>query len=99
MERCTSVRVGTTKVPLTPAIKAEILKNVRYYGTGFFIHSRYSLLRTPPPLTNPLQGAAEGVISRCSHVRIGQTKVPMTDEIRSEIMRHCSIYGTGKICF
>lgn len=34
LDRCTHVRVGTTKVPMTPAIKAEIMKNVKYYGTG-----------------------------------------------------------------
>ncbi|KAI0226747.1 Calcium-transporting ATPase sarcoplasmic/endoplasmic reticulum type [Lamellibrachia satsuma] len=34
LERCSFVRVGTNKVPMTPAIKAEIMKHVRYYGTG-----------------------------------------------------------------
>ena len=34
LDRCTFVRVGTNKVPMTPAIKTEIMKHVRYYGTG-----------------------------------------------------------------
>lgn len=34
LDRCTFVRVGTQKVPMTPALKAEIMKHVKYYGTG-----------------------------------------------------------------
>ena len=34
VERCTHVRVGTQKVPMTPTIKQAILKFVQQYGTG-----------------------------------------------------------------
>ncbi len=34
IERCTHIRVGTQKVPMTPQIKQEILKLVHQYGTG-----------------------------------------------------------------
>jgi len=34
MDRCTNVRVGTKKIPLTAALKAEIMKVVTEYGTG-----------------------------------------------------------------
>jgi Ca2+ transporting ATPase len=34
LDRCAFVRVGTQKVQMTPAIKAEIMKHVKYYGTG-----------------------------------------------------------------
>ncbi|CAL8089225.1 unnamed protein product [Calicophoron daubneyi] len=34
LERCTFVRVGGKKVPMTAALKAEIVKNVAAYGTG-----------------------------------------------------------------
>jgi P-type Ca2+ transporter type 2A len=34
IERCTHVRCGTQKVPMTPVIKQEILKLVQQYGTG-----------------------------------------------------------------
>jgi Ca2+ transporting ATPase len=34
VERCTHIRVGTQKVPMTPLIKQEILKLVQQYGTG-----------------------------------------------------------------
>ncbi|GAB6030330.1 hypothetical protein CHUAL_005998 [Chamberlinius hualienensis] len=34
LDRCTHVRVGTNKVPLTPGIKSKILDTTRQYGTG-----------------------------------------------------------------
>ena len=34
IDRCTHVRVGTNKVPLTPAIKEKVLATIRDYGTG-----------------------------------------------------------------
>ena len=34
LDRCAFVRVGTNRVPLTGAIKAEIMKHVSAYGTG-----------------------------------------------------------------
>ena len=34
LDRCQFVRVGTQKVPMTPALKAEIMKHVKFYGTG-----------------------------------------------------------------
>ncbi|CAH1801315.1 unnamed protein product [Owenia fusiformis] len=34
IERCSFARVGNQKVPMTSAVKAEIMKHVKYYGTG-----------------------------------------------------------------
>lgn len=34
IDRCAFVRIGTEKVPMTPALKAEINKHVKFYGTG-----------------------------------------------------------------
>ena len=34
IERCTHIRCGTEKVPMTPRLKQEILKLVHQYGTG-----------------------------------------------------------------
>ena len=28
------MRCGKDKVPMTPALRAEIIKNIRFYGTG-----------------------------------------------------------------
>ena len=42
-----------------------------------------------------LQGAPEGLLDRCTHVRIGHNKVPMSPAIKNEIMKLTKIYGTG----
>ncbi|ELU08428.1 hypothetical protein CAPTEDRAFT_165811 [Capitella teleta] len=34
LDRCSFCRVGSQRVPMTPAIKAEIMKHVGHYGTG-----------------------------------------------------------------
>lgn len=34
LERCSFVRLGTNRIPLTPAIRAEILAIVKRYGSG-----------------------------------------------------------------
>ncbi|RWS12224.1 Calcium-transporting ATPase sarcoplasmic/endoplasmic reticulum type-like protein [Dinothrombium tinctorium] len=42
------------------------------------------------------KGAPEGVLDRCTHVRIGDKKVPMTDAIRNQILKTTQQYGTGR---
>jgi Ca2+ transporting ATPase len=42
------------------------------------------------------KGAPEGVLDRCSHVRVGSSKVPMTTEIYDKIMETTRQYGTGR---
>ena len=34
IDRCTHIRVGSSKVPLTAAIKEKVLSVIREYGTG-----------------------------------------------------------------
>lgn len=34
IDRCTHVRVGSNKVPLTPGIKEKLMSVIREYGTG-----------------------------------------------------------------
>merc|ERR1712209_13106 len=41
-------------------------------------------------------GAPEGVLDRCTFVRVGSQKVPMTPALKAEIMKHCKSYGTGR---
>jgi Ca2+ transporting ATPase len=43
-----------------------------------------------------IQGAPEGILSRCTHVRVGNTKVPMTKEMEHKIMQMVLSYGTGR---
>ncbi|XP_015789622.1 calcium-transporting ATPase sarcoplasmic/endoplasmic reticulum type [Tetranychus urticae] len=43
-----------------------------------------------------VKGAPEGVLDRCSHVRVGDRKVPMTEGIRNKILETTRQYGTGR---
>jgi Ca2+ transporting ATPase len=43
-----------------------------------------------------VKGAPEGVLDRCTHIRIGTDKVPMTDATRQKIMDRAIEYGTGR---
>ena len=43
-----------------------------------------------------VKGAPEGVLDRCTFVRVGTQKVPMTPALKAEIMKHCKFYGTGE---
>jgi len=43
-----------------------------------------------------VKGAPEGVLDRCSHIRVGSDKAPMTDALRQKIMERAVEYGTGR---
>uniref|UniRef100_A0A8C5GCR6 Calcium-transporting ATPase n=1 Tax=Gouania willdenowi TaxID=441366 RepID=A0A8C5GCR6_GOUWI len=43
-----------------------------------------------------VKGAPEGVIDRCTHVRVGNTKVPLSKGIKEKIMSVIREYGTGR---
>merc|ERR1719315_271542 len=43
-----------------------------------------------------VKGAPEGVLDRCTYVRIGAEKVPMTEKMREKIMARAVEYGTGR---
>merc|ERR1719480_471237 len=43
-----------------------------------------------------VKGAPEGVLDRCTYVRIGTEKVPMTPKMRDAIMAKAIEYGTGR---
>ncbi|XP_024860485.1 sarcoplasmic/endoplasmic reticulum calcium ATPase 2b isoform X1 [Kryptolebias marmoratus] len=43
-----------------------------------------------------VKGAPEGVIDRCTHIRVGSNKVPMTPGIKEKIMSVIREYGTGR---
>ncbi|XP_032803350.1 sarcoplasmic/endoplasmic reticulum calcium ATPase 2 isoform X1 [Petromyzon marinus] len=43
-----------------------------------------------------VKGAPEGVIDRCSHVRVGTTKLPMTAGMKEKILATIREYGTGR---
>uniref|UniRef100_A0AAQ5Y2A2 Calcium-transporting ATPase n=1 Tax=Amphiprion ocellaris TaxID=80972 RepID=A0AAQ5Y2A2_AMPOC len=43
-----------------------------------------------------VKGAPEGVIDRCTHVRVGNNKVPLSQGIKEKIMSVIREYGTGR---
>lgn len=43
-----------------------------------------------------VKGAPESVVDRCTHIRCGTEKVPMTAQIRQEIIKLVHQYGTGR---
>uniref|UniRef100_A0AAQ4QWL7 Calcium-transporting ATPase n=1 Tax=Gasterosteus aculeatus aculeatus TaxID=481459 RepID=A0AAQ4QWL7_GASAC len=43
-----------------------------------------------------VKGAPEGVIDRCTHVRIGNSKVPLTKRTKDKILSVIREYGTGR---
>merc|ERR1712126_533198 len=43
-----------------------------------------------------VKGAPEGVLDRCTYVRVGNEKIPMTEKLRTKIMDRAIEYGTGR---
>nr|XP_039264651.1 sarcoplasmic/endoplasmic reticulum calcium ATPase 1-like [Styela clava] len=43
-----------------------------------------------------VKGAPEGILDRCTHVRVGSDKVPITNNIKAEILNLIAEYGTGR---
>merc|ERR1712223_839646 len=62
--------------------------------------SSYCTPKKPTRLGNGpkmfVKGAPEGVLDRCTYVRIGTEKVPMTKKMREKIMARAVEYGTGR---
>ena len=42
-----------------------------------------------------VKGAPESVVDRCTHIRCGTEKLPMTPKIRQDIIKLVQQYGTG----
>uniref|UniRef100_A0A8D8CEV2 Calcium-transporting ATPase n=1 Tax=Culex pipiens TaxID=7175 RepID=A0A8D8CEV2_CULPI len=42
------------------------------------------------------KGAPEGVLDRCTHARVGTTKVPLTATLKKRILELTAQYGTGR---
>jgi Ca2+ transporting ATPase len=43
-----------------------------------------------------VKGAPESVVERCTHIRVGTQKVPMTAALKQEIMKLIDQYGIGR---
>ncbi|GBM96739.1 Calcium-transporting ATPase sarcoplasmic/endoplasmic reticulum type [Araneus ventricosus] len=62
--------------------------------SSYCIPTKVSRLGSGPKMF--IKGAPEGVLDRCSHVRVGNTKVPMTSAMMSKIIETTKVYGTGR---
>lgn len=43
-----------------------------------------------------VKGATEGVLDRCTHMRVGSQKLPLTPAVKSKILALTQQYGTGR---
>lgn len=62
--------------------------------SSFCVPTRSTRLGPGPKLF--CKGAPEGVLDRCTHVRVGNQKVPMTSAIKNRILDLTKHYGTGR---
>lgn len=62
--------------------------------SSFCVPTRSTRLGPGPKLF--CKGAPEGVLDRCSHIRVGNQKVPMTSAIKNRILELTRHYGTGR---
>jgi Ca2+ transporting ATPase len=50
----------------------------------------------PPVGKMFVKGAPESVVERCTHIRCGTQKIPMTLQLKQEILKLVLQYGTGR---
>ncbi|KAF8768043.1 calcium-transporting ATPase sarcoplasmic/endoplasmic reticulum type-like isoform X1 [Argiope bruennichi] len=62
--------------------------------SSYCVPTKVSRLGSGPKMF--VKGAPEGVLDRCSHVRVGNTKVPMTSAMMNKIIETTKVYGTGR---
>jgi len=99
---------GTNKSGLSPQDKAMCCNNVirQKFSKEFtleFSRDRKSMsvyvAPTQPGKGGPrmyVKGASEAVIERCTHIRVGTQKLPLTPEIKDEMLKLVHQYGTGR---
>uniref|UniRef100_A0A4W5N6M8 Calcium-transporting ATPase n=1 Tax=Hucho hucho TaxID=62062 RepID=A0A4W5N6M8_9TELE len=94
---------GLTKIDRANACNSVIMQLMKKEFTLEFSRDRKSMsvYCTPNKARSSLgkmfvKGAPEGVIDRCTHVRVGTCKVAMTPGIKERIMSTIRGYGTGR---
>jgi Ca2+ transporting ATPase len=97
---------GTNKNMLSNAERAMCCNNVirqkfKKEFTLEFSRDRKSMSAFVTPATGGdsqmyVKGASEAVIERCTHIRVNGASVPLTDEIRKEMLDLVLQYGTGR---
>ncbi|XP_051996133.1 sarcoplasmic/endoplasmic reticulum calcium ATPase 1-like isoform X2 [Xyrauchen texanus] len=100
----TEVR-GLSKVERANACCAVIKQLMRKDFTLEFSRDRKSMSVYCSPTKSPkssvgnkmfIKGAPEGVIDRCTYVRVGATRVPLTGPVKDKIMSVIKEWGTGR---
>lgn len=69
--------------------------NTQWHLVLEWLHLNVTVFIWISSISTGFQGAPEGLLERCTHVRIGANKVPMSPSIKNEIMKHVRSYGTG----
>ncbi|KAJ7994082.1 hypothetical protein DPEC_G00262240 [Dallia pectoralis] len=94
---------GLTKIDRANACNSVIKQLMKKEFTLEFSRDRKSMsvYCTPNKARSSLgkmflKGAPEGVVDRCTHVRVGNSKVAMTPGIKERIMSTIREYGTGR---
>lgn len=62
--------------------------------SSYCVPLKSSRLGTGPKLF--CKGAPEGVLDRCTHARVGTTKVPLNNTLKNRILELTRQYGTGR---
>lgn len=62
--------------------------------SSYCVPLKQSRLGTGPKLF--CKGAPEGVLERCTHARVGTSKVPLTSSLKNKILELTRQYGTGR---
>ncbi|XP_055712414.1 calcium-transporting ATPase sarcoplasmic/endoplasmic reticulum type isoform X1 [Phlebotomus papatasi] len=62
--------------------------------SSYCVPLKQSRLGTGPKLF--VKGAPEGVLDRCTHARVGTSKVPLTTTLKNRILDLTRQYGTGR---
>ncbi|XP_022224096.2 calcium-transporting ATPase sarcoplasmic/endoplasmic reticulum type isoform X1 [Drosophila obscura] len=87
------------------AVRGEIETKWKKEFTLEFSRDRKSMSSYCTPLkasrlgTGPklfVKGAPEGVLDRCTHARVGTSKVPLTSALKAKILALTGQYGTGR---
>ncbi|CAM4667075.1 hypothetical protein PO909_007939 [Leuciscus waleckii] len=96
-------RKGLSKVELANACNSVIKQLMKKEFTLEFSRDRKSMsvYCTPNKPRSSIgkmfvKGAPEGVIDRCTHIRVGGNKVPLTAGIKEKILSVIREYGTGR---
>lgn len=98
-------KTGLDRRSAAIAVRQEIETKWKKEFTLEFSRDRKSMSSYCTPLkssrlgTGPklfVKGAPEGVLERCTHARVGTSKVPLTSALKSKILTLTGQYGTGR---